>query len=295
MANYLIHHGIKGQSWGVRNGPPYPLNAQTHNKVVKGQTKGKPKVSNKQGVVTEAVIATVAPYMITAVAALSAYAIDKGAKAIRSKSMTKAMKQKLDVKRSDEEIDEKTGLHLKKEGDTSDDVKEVNPKFSEKHNAGATMNCVRCTFAYELRNRGYDCSAGLTMDGVNGIKETNRLFKNVKNVEIIPLPKKSKEISELQNKALSEKGNTALAKKTLDTLSKQPDSRGQILVSWAFGGGHSMAYDVKGGKVRIIDAQSGDIFEGDKASDILARSIYTQFQRLDNLEMNYDKAGKYVI
>ena len=24
---YLIHHGIDGQKWGVRNGPPYPLDA----------------------------------------------------------------------------------------------------------------------------------------------------------------------------------------------------------------------------------------------------------------------------
>ena len=24
--NYLIHHGIKGQKWGIENGPPYPLN-----------------------------------------------------------------------------------------------------------------------------------------------------------------------------------------------------------------------------------------------------------------------------
>lgn len=23
---YLMHHGIKGQKWGVENGPPYPLN-----------------------------------------------------------------------------------------------------------------------------------------------------------------------------------------------------------------------------------------------------------------------------
>lgn len=23
--NYLVHHGIKGQKWGVRNGPPYPI------------------------------------------------------------------------------------------------------------------------------------------------------------------------------------------------------------------------------------------------------------------------------
>ena len=25
--NYLCHHGVKGQKWGVENGPPYPLNS----------------------------------------------------------------------------------------------------------------------------------------------------------------------------------------------------------------------------------------------------------------------------
>lgn len=25
MSDFLMHHGIKGQKWGVRNGPPYPL------------------------------------------------------------------------------------------------------------------------------------------------------------------------------------------------------------------------------------------------------------------------------
>lgn len=25
MAMYLKHHGVKGQRWGVRNGPPYPI------------------------------------------------------------------------------------------------------------------------------------------------------------------------------------------------------------------------------------------------------------------------------
>lgn len=24
-SNYLMHHGVKGQQWGVRNGPPYPI------------------------------------------------------------------------------------------------------------------------------------------------------------------------------------------------------------------------------------------------------------------------------
>ena len=28
MKTYLYHHGIKGQRWGKRNGPPYPLDAE---------------------------------------------------------------------------------------------------------------------------------------------------------------------------------------------------------------------------------------------------------------------------
>ena len=32
MYTYLSHHGIKGQKWGVQNGPPYPLERQTMQK-----------------------------------------------------------------------------------------------------------------------------------------------------------------------------------------------------------------------------------------------------------------------
>ena len=27
-SDYIAHHGIQGQKWGVRNGPPYPLSLQ---------------------------------------------------------------------------------------------------------------------------------------------------------------------------------------------------------------------------------------------------------------------------
>ena len=30
MKNELSHHGIKGQKWGVRNGPPYPITPSKH-------------------------------------------------------------------------------------------------------------------------------------------------------------------------------------------------------------------------------------------------------------------------
>lgn len=36
---YLSHHGIKGQRWGRKNGPPYPLSDRIHNMIVKGKQK----------------------------------------------------------------------------------------------------------------------------------------------------------------------------------------------------------------------------------------------------------------
>ena len=32
MEDYLAHHGIEGQKWGVRNGPPYPLDPKVYKK-----------------------------------------------------------------------------------------------------------------------------------------------------------------------------------------------------------------------------------------------------------------------
>lgn len=33
--DWLSHHGISGQRWGVQNGPPYPLSSATHKAVLK--------------------------------------------------------------------------------------------------------------------------------------------------------------------------------------------------------------------------------------------------------------------
>ena len=41
--NYLSHHGILGQKWGKKNGPPYPLDSKTAERV-----KNKAKVTKRK-------------------------------------------------------------------------------------------------------------------------------------------------------------------------------------------------------------------------------------------------------
>lgn len=48
LEEYLSHHGIRNQRWGVRNGPPYPLGRKTHNRIVKGKQDKELKRSDKQ-------------------------------------------------------------------------------------------------------------------------------------------------------------------------------------------------------------------------------------------------------
>lgn len=285
---YLMHHGIEGQKWGVRNGPPYPLNNSQKSYREKKIDLDKKGMSDD----AESLLIQYAAYSVVL---LSAYAISEGKKAVRNKKLNEAMKKRLDEVRSDRNIDKETGLHLKSKNDKSDDIKAVNPKYSEEDNAGATMNCVRCTFAYELRKRGYDVSAKLSTEPIHGLNVTKKVFKNVKNVDINRKPNNQHELEVMSKKAISEKGNVELANKTVDYLSKENNSRGQILVSWPYGGGHSMAYSVSNGFVTIIDAQSGKTYSGKDALDLLGRSIYTQVQRLDNLEFNSKEVKKYVL
>lgn len=45
-SNYLMHHGVPGQKWGVKNGPPYPLHSEKLASQIYAQAKKKePKIT----------------------------------------------------------------------------------------------------------------------------------------------------------------------------------------------------------------------------------------------------------
>lgn len=299
----LYHHGIIGMHWGQRNGPPYPLSPSAHSssekkdgwqkslsgsktdaavRVKKGQV-------NKQGV--DPTLVYYATYA-TVMAAIAAYGAIKPK--VVDKKLNSKYKEELDKKRVNKPVDPSTGLHLKEKGDKSNDIKEINPRFNSDDMSGATQNCVRCTLAYEMRNRGYDVSAKLACQGMNGIKAAKAAFPKSSHTVVQDIPKGMKMTLELQ-KTATPKGNKELANKVISSLKSQPNSRGQLILTWGPLGGHSVAYEVKGGKVKIIDTQSGKVYSGNNLDELLVRSVAVSYQRFDNVDFDPKKMSRYMI
>lgn len=143
----IEHHGIMGQKWGKRNGPPYPLNG-THT------ISEKLLNSENQNESTKKAIAKGKSYISK---------FDKDWREVTLSTLPDGTKKYKNVV---EDILEK-GLDTvatNKKGWTKRDIYKVNG-FTEGHqtmisNLGRTKNCAKCTAAYELRKYGLDVKAG---------------------------------------------------------------------------------------------------------------------------------------
>lgn len=305
------HHGIKGQKWGKRNGPPYPLNQAAHNKVVKkartdkGRAASKPKqpTSKKKEPVFGASKPNSTPandhdhsksshtslameVVHTALSALRAgpaapvVVLPMVAKKVADVT-TASIKEKKAAKRSEKaELDTKTGLKKKdKEWSAEKDLKAVNPGFKNL-NDNTKNNCMLCTATYDLRRRGFEVTAQKASYGY-GYSDVQRWYPKAKNVAV-------------DGRGANGKWNSKVAAtKTKEALINQGDgARGNLMVQWktkwdgSGGGGHSMAYEVKNGKVRVYDGQTGKTSSIDK---IIARSSSATYARLDNVEPDWKK------
>ena len=140
---YLAHHGVKGQKWGVRHGPPYPLDSRKRPKSrVQGSVQKKsPQINGP---------------------------LDKYMEAGKMKV------QEL-LKKYGKDPVPVFKMKLKPVADTIESIKEdlaaINP-------SGNDNNCVFCSVAYDMRRRGYDVTANtLNDDEYSSIYRAQQWYK----------------------------------------------------------------------------------------------------------------------
>lgn len=300
-SGFLEHHGIMGQKWGKRNGPPYPLDAGDHSiserkagweKSLSGKTRqrygnkttlannkyyeernSETHSDNSQAALFVARLALHTVSLNPVGMASDVYtAVKVGQGFARSKKYAK--------ERSKSEIDKKTGFALKhKEMSDKEDLARVNPSFHN-FNTNTKSNCMLCTSTYDMRKRGYDVTAKTASAGFL----TTDIRKWYPKAQI-----KTISGQDTTGKTMGSNGRKtrdATDKFIKEALSQGEGARGNIMVTWAgFGGGHSMVYEVKNGKVAILDAQSNQVFN-DPYKILKKTNGELEYARLDNVDFN---------
>ena len=256
--DFLAHHGIKGQKWGVKNGPPYPLGYNDHNTAEKrANPKGKldnyadNKVgSSKKAGMMEAVIVDLA--VLAAYYGLATLAV-KAADKRRTKQFEDEYygQRKINTLKDAPKIDP-SSMSM------NDHMSKINPDYPD---PGSVQNCMFCTTAMAMRMKGYDVQAETCPDGWSN--------ENLKTTW-----------SEYQTEKPKSRNTTELKK----YLESQGDgSYGNLTVYWSLGGGHSMFYHVDNGEVKIYDTQANKVRNiRDLSGAINVRR--TEVTRLDNVE-----------
>lgn len=175
-------------------------------------------------------------------------------------------------------------------------------------------NCALCSYAYDLRRRGYDVVARpfcpdypgllpfvtpiskddwsfqfrdqllLAYDGATRIAFDGSVvvgsddkYRGMKNIRYIP----------------PEKLRLYADKWIKDMINIGDINRGVLNVEWAdYGVSHAMAYEVDNGSLIVRDAQMNETLNF--IDDILPEISYFEYIRLDNLEPNFDYLSNFV-
>jgi hypothetical protein len=223
-------------------------------------------------------------------------------------------------------INEKLKGSMSAEKLLKDIAKPVNPNYSK---PGGKMNCRRCTYAYELRRRGFDVHAttsavgwgqsesgvvnALTTDGKDFFRNTS-LSTTVREKGISALAPGDKRavpgakivlenlthpaptVSEILKRGSSAVPDTlSSSKKVLDELAKQPNgARGEVMFKFP-NFGHSMAYEIVDGVPHIFDSQKGTLYN---SATKMVESKWDGFtgaeiRRLDNLDLDMNFLSRW--
>lgn len=254
--DYISHHGILGQRWGKKNGPPYPLGSGDHSasekkagwrKSLSGNNAVRYRGKNKENLEN------------VGSASLKLKKTDDGPES--------------DVKAVNPEYTFMKSLF----------------------DFGLTHNCVNCTTAYELRRRGYDVSAQKNSKGYPA-EIIHDFFpkaeiKSLTNFSTFKGRASSYALSQVGlNKELTKKTLNTLAKQgdgARGTLFLKIEGFGVET-------GHAMSYSVENGSVVLRDPQLGRTYKDKDIPLILNWTYDAGYARLDNVDFDGDKIKEVV-
>lgn len=193
----------------------------------------------------------------------------------------------------------------------SDVVSHINPNYGS---PGTKVNCRRATFAYEMRRRGYDVAATKTTNGrgqdVSGFFNatnpdadmvrpgrgglvTRMVKEGIAKEQGKPTPFLDvvEQVGGVGRNKIESSPGRGMEAGIFESLAKEPNgARGELGVTWkGGGGGHSVAWEIIGGKPVIFDTQSGrKMADVDEMIGVYGHhSVDTAgYTRLDNLPMN---------
>lgn len=190
-----------------------------------------------------------------------------------------------------EPVDEETGLHIKQNTDASreEDLKDVNPGW--KNLATNTKhNCMCCTATYDMRRRGYDVTANEVQFGYD-YGDVTRWYPDAKveRLDTVDLERKYvHKSSEESQKQYKQEVNEQLQK---ELVAQGDGARGNLMVTWDGGGGHSMAYEVVNGVAYVYDGQANMKLD---TMNVVAIANNIQYARLDNVDFDPEKIKEVV-
>lgn len=171
----------------------------------------------------------------------------------------------------------------KKDTTPEEDQEIINPDYNPDNPMDLyNNNCSYCTTAYELRQRGYDVEANMS-DPYNPIL-----------VDEIQSWWEGSEVVSMRDVIFNQKTKITngyytyenLAKSVEDELRSYGDgARGNFLLYWNGGGGHSVVWEVDGNDVYLRDCQNNKQLE---IIDYLQYASYFNYIRTDNCEPTED-------
>ena len=252
--NFLAHHGIKGQRWGKRNGPPYPLSNEKHNKVVLRNYKNKSGTAYDLSNLDESY--GMIPMHFTG-------------KKYRSDAFTLANLKNNSSMVNPNWFNPNAGKNLE-----TGLLTRINPGRGTSGQIGHN-NCVKCSAATTLMKMGYNqISAGQAFKGLNMERAVGEWFNNAK----IDRCNSTKEAEDLLRRMPPGSFGTVSSSRYAG------DNKTRI-------GGHAMSWTkMRNGDIRIEDGQVAKTFSSlSEACKEYGLSGEGLVSRLDKATPNWER------